>query len=137
MAETPERCSFEFNSKTWQRENDSQIFVNPDSHLDEDILTNNADGAVVWRCPHQAVDGEDECMFHLPRESDAKPDAETVADVFLETVNGEREALDGDGLRPARFIGAEFESLDLDTECAGDGRTIDLRHADIGTVHWT
>lgn len=136
MSEDPERCSFKFNPEIWQRENNGSCFVGPDSKHNERLLTHNADDAVVWRCPHEAVKGEDECMFHLSRGLDAKPDDATVADTFLEIVNGKREALDHDGPRPARFIGAEFKSLNLDAECVGDGRAIDLRHSDIGNANW-
>jgi hypothetical protein len=136
MTETRDRCAFEFDSEAWAQEHDGTCFVDPNTEADRDILTENADGAVVWRCPHEVIDREDECMFHLPKDADAKPDAGTVADAFLEIANGKRESLDGDGPRPAQFIGAEFESLNLDTVKVGDGRVIDLRHSVIGSAEW-
>jgi len=129
-----ERCSFEFDPKAWDREHDRECFVDP--YVDDEILTESADGDTVWRCPHEVTDGEAKCVFHLPLDSSAKPDAEKVADAFLEIVNGERETVNSEPPRPVEFVGAEFESLDLDTEQIGDGRPIDLRHAKIGGADW-
>ncbi len=135
MVETSDRCGYELDPVAWGASNE---FCAIDE--DENILTETANGRAVWQCPHEAyetVDGETCCQFHLPTDADAKPDSGTVADEFVEIVNGNKQALDNDGLRPAQFIGAKFQPLTLDEDQIGDGREIDLRHAEIEAAGWS
>jgi uncharacterized protein YjbI with pentapeptide repeats len=132
MAETLDRCSYEFEPAAWEREH-GRCFVDED----EDILTETGDGDVVWQCPHKAIDSKNLCQFHLPPNADAKPDADTIAEEFVAIVNRNRTTLDDDEPRPVRFIGATFESLALDVDQIGDGHHIDLRHAEFESSDWS
>ncbi|AZH25103.1 pentapeptide repeat-containing protein [Haloplanus aerogenes] len=106
-----DRCPFTFDPAEWRAENGQS------SPLDGKLL--NEDG--VWRCPHDAPEGADRCLFHQP--VDAKDDR-AVEEALLSKI-------DTIGKEPKQFIGARFGTLDLDhriIEC-GDNHKIDLRHA--------
>ncbi|WP_424005660.1 pentapeptide repeat-containing protein (plasmid) [Haloarcula salina] len=132
MAETPDRCSFEFDPAAWEQVH-GQCFV----YEDEDILTETENGTVVWQCPHEAISSENLCQFHLSADAAAKPESDTVVDELIAIVDGERSALNDDRPRQSRFIGATFDSLNLDIDQIGDNRCIDLRHAEIENADWT
>lgn len=125
------QCNYIFEPKRWEREHDGLCQI--DSMDDTDILE-WVDGRWVWCCPHAAIEGHDECIFHLPPEKRPE-DADPVED-FITIVDGERDAIDGDGRRSPQFVGATFEELDIDRERLGDGVKIDLRHASIGRSVW-
>ena len=127
----PERCSHTLDPEQWEREHDEPCQIDPED--DADILE-TGDGRQVWRCPHPAIEGHAECVFHLPPE-ECPEDADS-AEEFLAIIDGERDALDGDGRRPPQFIEATFENLDIDRERFGADETIDLRHAHIGDMMW-
>ncbi|MCF2168566.1 MULTISPECIES: pentapeptide repeat-containing protein [Halobacterium] len=127
-------CSYTLNPKTWESEYNAECQVDPED--DAEILE-EIDGQTVWRCPHEAVeehDGEDRCIFHLPKEK--RPNGINPVEEFIAIVQGEREVVESKGRRPARFIDATFENLNLDREQIGDGAAIDLRHARIGEMKW-
>jgi hypothetical protein len=127
----PERCSHTLDPEQWEREHDELCQIDP--AVGANILE-TVDGQRVWRCPHATIEGHDECVFHLPpgqRPEDADPVGE-----FLAIVDGERDALDGDGRRPPQFIEATFEDLDIERERFGAEVTIDLRHARVGRMVW-
>lgn len=135
VVESSNHCSYEFDPVTWK---DPRGPCAIDG--DDDILTETADGRVVWQCPHEAhatVNGERRCQFHLSSDADSKPDPDTITDEFLRIVNGDKQALDNDGPRPAQFIGATFESLTFGEDQIGDSREVDLRHARIRTADWS
>jgi len=112
-------CQFTFEPATWEAETDTK------SPLVGELL----ESGDVWHCPHDAVEGRERCLFHLPVEEKAAP---TVRDAFLSKIT---EA----GQRPKQFIGARFGELRLDhtiVEC-GDNHPIDLRHAQFeGKTSW-
>jgi uncharacterized protein YjbI with pentapeptide repeats len=104
-------CSFTFDPVAWEKDSGTT------SPLVGDLLEHGE----VWDCPHDAVEGHDRCLFHLPVK-DKEPTA--VRDSFLSKIAQ-------DGQRPKQFIGARFGELRLDydiVEC-GDNYPIDLRHA--------
>ncbi|AAG19967.1 pentapeptide repeat-containing protein [Halobacterium salinarum] len=128
------RCSYTLNPETWESEHNAECQVDPE--YDAEILE-EVDGQTVWRCPHEAVeehDGEDRCIFHLRKEK--RPNGINPVEEFIAIVQGEREVVEGKGRRPARFIDATFENLNLDREQIGDGAAIDLRHARIEEMKW-
>lgn len=135
VAKKSDRCNYELDPVVWEATH-GFCAINED----DNILTETADGRVVWQCPHEAyetVDGEARCQFHLPTNASAKPDSATIADEFVEIVNGHKQALEGDRPRPAQFIGATFESLTLSEDQIGNGCEIDLRHAEIEVADWS
>jgi len=87
-------CQFTFEPATWEAETDTK------SPLVGELL----ESGDVWHCPHDAVEGRERCLFHLPVEEKAAP---TVRDAFLSKIT---EA----GQRPKQFIGARFGELRLD-----------------------
>jgi len=127
----PERCSHTLDPEQWEREHDEPCQIDPED--DADILE-TGDGRQVWRCPHPAIEGHAECVFHLPPEK--CPEDADSAEEFLAIVDGERDALDGDGRRPPQFVEATFGDLDIERERFGADETIDLRHARIGRMVW-
>jgi len=127
----PERCSHTLDPERWEREHYEPCQI--DLEDDANILK-TVDGRQVWHCPHAATKGHDKCVFHL--QSDEKPEDTDSVEEFLAIVDGERDALDGDGQRPPQFIGSIFEGLDINRERFGDGKTIDLRHARVGRMVW-
>lgn len=62
----------------------------------------------VWSCPHEAVDGEDRCVFHLPPA--AVPADVDEAQALLDAVAA---AGDGCARRTRQFLGATFGQFDL------------------------
>ena len=127
----PEWCSHTLDPEQWEREHDEPCRI---GGWDDANILKTVDGQRVWHCPHAAIEGHDECIFHL-RPEDRPGDADPVAE-FLAIINGERDALDGDGRRPPQFVEATFEDLDIERERFGADETIDLRHARIGRMVW-
>jgi len=84
---------------TWGASTDSKCYVSRSSL--------NDDG--VWTCPHDAADGADRCLFHLPVE---RKDDHRVASALLDTL----DSLGDDGAESssrAQFIGARFGELTI------------------------
>lgn len=130
--ESPGRCAHTFDPAAWARSHDRECHVDPEA--DADILEER-DGRPVWRCPHVAVgehEGTAKCVFHLPA-AERPPDVDQT-DEFVAVVSGERDSVDGDGVRPARFIDATLDRLYLEGGRVGGGEPIDVRHSTIG---WT
>ena len=83
----------------------------------------------TWRCPHEVIDGEDQCIFHLPLDHSQKPEATTR---LLAVLRGRSETADSvDQRNSFRFIGAKFRGIELDYEVIENTKTypIDLRDA--------
>jgi uncharacterized protein YjbI with pentapeptide repeats len=126
------RCGHTFDLERWKEEHDQPPQIHP-----RDEIVEQVDSRRVWRCPHEGVeeyDGEEKCVFHLP--TNERPDEIDPVEEFIAIVNGDRDAVDGEGQRPARFIDATFEHLDVDRERIGNEETIDLRHARISKITW-
>jgi len=86
---------------TWNGEGRDAIFTH------EKIL--NEDG--VWSCPHDAEDGEELCLFHLP--VDDKDDRKVSAK-FVDLLNKVSEQdNDNSESRQSQFLGARFGEFDL------------------------
>lgn len=102
-------------------------------HVGEESL--NDDG--VWTCPHDAVEGENLCIFHFPPQN--KEDGH-VSNAFLDAVEQFDASSNGQSTRSNEFIGARFGSLSLtDADTIGSGSfRIDLSHAEFdGVVDWS
>lgn len=90
----------------------------------------------IWHCPHDAVDGYEQCPFHLS--PDKRADADINASRRLTVTVREANAHDNPAkqTRYCQFIGTKFRELNLEqTVLGGRGRsTIDFRHAEFGVV---
>jgi len=90
----------------------------------------------TWHCPHDAVDGFEQCPFHL--QPDDRTDVAINASRRLTAAVTEANTYDDPvkQTRHCQFIGAKFEELNLEqTVLGGNGRsTIDFRHAEFGVV---
>lgn len=118
---TQGRCRYEFDPDAWEREHDASSSI--DSDADADILEQG-----VWRCPHDAVEDYDRCLFHL--DPDERPADADAASAFVEVVDGERDA-------PPQFVGGLFPEFDLAIDrITLDGRLV-LRHVRVGSLDWT
>lgn len=89
----------------------------------------------VWTCPHDAVQGERLCIFHLPPE---KKDNQEATRKFFEKIE---TATNYDSSRRAartrQFLGAKFDRIDLtDTTISGGDHQINLKFADIDVLRW-
>jgi uncharacterized protein YjbI with pentapeptide repeats len=107
-APTDTRCSFTFDPAEWKT--DTGVSSPLLGDLDE-----------LWKCPHEAGEEFDYCLFHRPVE---RKDPEAVRNAFLDKI-------DEPGDEPKQFVGARFGRLNLDheiVECR-DNHMIDLRHA--------
>ena len=87
--------------ETWGGEGGDECYV------EEEVLNEDS----MWTCPHDAEEGEDLCVFHLPVEE--KDGGETV-NVFLNTVD-ESVSNNKSGIeeRKLQFVGARFGEFDL------------------------
>lgn len=111
----PDRCQYEFDIEIWEEEHDRPCELDSDEAI--------VDGG-VWHCPHEAVEGHDECIFHLPPE-DRSADA---SEAFVAAVEGDA---------PNRFIGAVFPNFDLSGRKIDGEEEVDLRHARVGDLDWS
>lgn len=78
-----------------------------------------------WTCPHDAPDGFEKCVFHLPP-GDVPADAD-VHEAFT-------SAVAAPGRRSKQFLGAALDGLSIEHEvldAATDNYPIDLRYADV------
>ena len=65
----------------------------------------------VWNCPHDAEDGEELCLFHLPAED---KDDERVSNAFIDVLNKVSEQdNENSESRQSQFLGARFGEFDL------------------------
>ncbi len=93
--------------------------VDDDAYRERDVPEESLTDDGVWHCPHEAVEGRDRCIFHVPI---AEKDAEAVRDAFASAVG---VAADGDAdpapdlqaegdltrRRRTEFVDAEFGSV--------------------------
>ena len=102
-------------------------------YVDEEVL--NEDG--VWTCPHDAEDGKDLCIFHLPV---AEKDEEETVDAFLDAINEAATSDDSSG-RTLQFFGAKFGEFDLSEnppDITIEDRKLVMNHAEIaGALDWS
>lgn len=84
----------------------------------------------VWECPHDALNGQEYCVFHTDPED--VPDHVDEGERFVEAVN-EVSAVDDEKMARQRkeFVGATFGAFDIaeSTLDAGDEHPIRLDHA--------
>lgn len=88
------------NPETWGGEEDEGSYRLLKGILNEDD---------VWTCPHDAKDGKNLCVFHLPL---SEKNEEEVIDAFLDVLD---EVTENDGAETDKlqFLGAIFGNLDL------------------------
>lgn len=86
----------------------------------------------VWSCPHEAVAGQQKCIFHLPIEE--RPEDMDATAAFLQCVEAAQGIDDRDEQRrQLQFIDAEFPDFNIKEEVIG-GETncyITLAHAEL------
>ena len=89
----------------------------------------------VWTCPHDAVEDEEKCVFHLPPSE--CPDDIDVTTAFLERIEeaNSKNSYD-DRRRHCQFIDAHFGSFEPKSTVVGGTQHsyIDCRHAQFDTV---
>lgn len=105
--------------ETWGGSDDSKCYVSSSELNDEG----------VWTCPHDAEEGENLCLFHLPVEQ--KKD-HRVTSALLDTLNSFDED-EEDSPRRTQFIGARFGKLIIegkpyDKHKLSSPQPIDLTH---------
>jgi len=104
MSDADETCEYVLDPddpETWGGEEGDECYA------DQEIL--NEDGA--WTCPHDAEEGADLCIFHLPSN---KKDDEEVVDQFCGILDGVSTSDDPEmQKRKLEFLGAKFGSFDL------------------------
>lgn len=101
---------------TWGGSNDSRCFVSSSDLNDEG----------VWSCPHNAEEGENLCLFHLPVE---QKEDHRVTWALLDTLNSFNEE-EGESPWRTQFIGARFGELKIEGESfeLPSDQPIDLTH---------
>lgn len=87
--------------------------VDDDAYRERDVPEGSLTDDGVWRCPHDAVRGDNRCIFHVPID---EKDAEAVRDAFASAIDGgvAPEMGSDDALarrRRTEFVDAEFGSL--------------------------
>nr|ABQ75818.1 hypothetical protein [uncultured haloarchaeon] len=78
-------------------------------HVDEEVL--NEDG--VWTCPHDAEEGEDRCIFHLPIE---EKENDYVVDSLLNNINEVTTDTSKSEEGLLQFLGLRIRSLVFDCD---------------------
>lgn len=91
-------------------------------HVSSSDLNENG----VWTCPHDAEEGEDLCLFHLPVE---RKEDHRVTSALLDTLN----SLDDDVAESSsrtQFVGSRFGKLEIEGESLElhSDRPLDLTH---------
>jgi uncharacterized protein YjbI with pentapeptide repeats len=103
MSDTSGTCTYQARKEepeTWHGEDPDKWYVGPSVET----------GYEVWDCPHQALDGHDRCVFHLPPEE--VPDDVDESEHFVKAINEESVAANGERARRKRqFVGATFGEL--------------------------
>jgi uncharacterized protein YjbI with pentapeptide repeats len=103
-------------------------------HISREILNENG----VWACPHEAEDGAEFCIFHLPM---AEKDTEEVVSRFLDLVTKNTDSVNTRATaNHYRFIGSKFGSFDLNSRAVDilSSSTIDLSYSTIdGVLDWS
>lgn len=92
----------------------------------------------TWFCPHDAVDGHEKCIYHLPVEQ--RPEGRSATDSFLRTVRSIDESDDRHRRRrKLQFVDAVFDEFDLRGEVVGGNVNyfIDLSYAEIRNAEFT
>jgi len=102
--------------ETWGGSDDSRCFVSSSDLNDEG----------VWTCPHDAEEGENLCLFHLPVE---QKEDNRVTSALLKAVNSIDDDIEESRLR-TQFIGARFGELKIEGESfeLTSDQPIDLTH---------
>lgn len=103
--------------------------VGSDRNWDRFLESKGGDGDDTWTCPHDRVDGERECVFHL--DPLAVPDGIDEGSALVDAVE-RSDGADGDErYRYKQFIGATFGDLHLGggTIAADDDEPLDFTGA--------
>lgn len=121
--EEKDSCSYTLIPERWEAKHDSYCKLGEDQlqYLEQE-------DARGWSCPHEASDGEQQCLFHRPVE---EKDDEAVAEALVQTVIETSDDVPHRARRRKEFIGARFGDLELPYAVfdADDNYPIDFRHA--------
>lgn len=121
MTDTNGTCEYVLDPddpETWRGKKDDVCYV-------DDFLNDNH----VWRCPHDAVEDEDVCIFHL--DVDKKNDKKAV-DELLSHISESVEQNGQENInKKTQFIGAKFGEFDITANPMPSGSVaeINLQHA--------
>jgi len=132
MSDNNGTCGYVFDPddpETWNGEEREKCLV------DEKRLNKNG----LWNCPHDAEDGEELCIFHMPVED---KDDEIVADAFVDVLDEFNEQDDKNSEnRRSQFLGARFGEFDLGDappEVVAEDTDIVLSHIIVeGRLDWS